>query len=323
MGQASQPGCQADCGCSAQPEVVLGPAYPQPRSCMIPSGTLQTLVDWQDELPCHCGLEEDAEDMSMQPIYPELGSYVCKREVPAQRPKALLQHLDELTQLSQELGNLKMQEMILYGNTSRSTEDSRFCQLRDSQRLEQKLEHSKLLNFTPQFLSSVPGSRACQYLPSTFDEIDVEVKRNLDALDETVSRELCIRRKKVGVYEVDGRKVMIYWRGLKGTFAHGSEDLYVHEDAVGISDADDMPLPLYLQQVANVLLSTQKVGVGSSIAANMTFADVGTDLAQMKHGRSPVDRDQAMRMACSQAQQRKAACQEQFQFGLNGMALKL
>lgn len=317
MGQASQPGCGsvADCGCIHELDATWEPTYPEPLSYVKPTDFEEE--EWetvsQDEaLLCHCGLRDDADEFAVQPIYPELGSYVRKAQAPP--PKALGQHLNELSQMSRELSDIQIQDMLTPGSLRRP--------LAVRHNSPQRIPNlDGLFNFTPQFISSMPGSSASKYVPDHSDEIDVEVKRHLDKLDEAVLQELCLRRKFAGVYDVDGRQVSIYWRGPRGSFAQGEHELYVHEIMVGTSDADDLPFSVYLQQVAHVLLSTQRSGATTSgaMAANMTFLETGTQLSHMKFrgGSFSKDRDRAMRVACTQASLRQGGSQEQF--GLNGM----
>jgi len=324
MGQVTQPeSCSvADCGCVHELDATWEPSYPEPLSYVKPTDSEEQ--EWetvsQDEAPlCHCGLREDADEFAVQPIYPELGSYVrkagsMKREAEAPRPQALGQHLNELSQMSRELSDIQIQDMLSPGSLRRPL----------AVRHSPPQRHPNLdglFNFTPQFLSSMPGSSASNYVPEHSDGIDVEVKRQLDNLDEAALQELCLRRKFAGVYDVDGRQVSIYWRGPRGSFAQGEHELYVHEIMVGTSDADDLPFSVYLQQVAHVLLSTQRSGASTSgaMAANMTFLETGTQLSHMKFrgGSFSKDRDRAMRVACTQASLRQGGSQEQF--GLNGM----
>jgi len=323
MGQAAQYQCESDCGCSHEKDTVWEPNYPEPLSYVMPTRTDDIWEDLEDLVPCHCGPDDDADEFRAQPVYPELGSYIQKSRSPRLHNKVVQHQLSGLTELSQGLADAKVTDTLDPDNAKPHKE---FYTGKPPVKLQVATrkfpDKDELLNFTPQFLSTVPGARACQYAPCLSDEIDVEVKRNLGKLDAMVSRELCLRRKRAGVYEIDGRQVGIYWR--RGGFYGGTQELYAHEDVLGTSEADDVPLSVYLQQVAHVLSSTQKGGASAIIAANMTFADVsGTAISAINRGKSPgsfsSDRSKAMQMACSQAELRKAASQE---LGLNGMTVR-
>lgn len=170
-----------------------------------------------------------------------------------------------------------------------------------------------LIKFRPEFFSSMPANcRANKYVAQASDKIDVEVKRNLFYLDCGASKQLCIWRKRKGIYQIDGRQVAMYWRATSDD--EESQELYVHEEVAGSSDADDMPLSLYLKQVANVLTSTKMRNA-------MTFMDLGTDLSLKQlyssYGSFSKDRDKAMRTACTQAAIRKTVPR------MGGMALRV
>jgi len=341
MGQIPQGQCQPDCGFSSEKDDDLGPDYPESWSCVRRSSNKDIDWSWEEDLEtaCQCGIDEDAEEYANEPIYPELGSYIVRKTskskapVPRQRPKALRQHLDALTKLSNELavGESKGEKVldeykdrIVDIDTGVIEEDGEYA------------ENDQLLNFAQNnFLTWQPGSRAYMYIPAISDEIDVEVKRNLDKLEPLASRELRLRRKSVGVYEIDSRLVNVYWRGVNGTFDKDPQQLYVHEHVKETSDKDDMPLSLYLAQVSNVLLSTQKGTETGPIVSDLTFAEDGMDLRQLfQDSKTPVDfstdREKAMQMACTQAELRQARNQDVAltaalggRFGLNGMTLAM
>jgi hypothetical protein len=327
MGQTPlQSGCQPNCSYADEAEATLEPRYPEATSFVVASarvdladdwqedeesaafhcGPLADSYDWQTERACHCGVDDDSEVvLTQEPVYPELGSYIRK------------------TQLSQELVSAQLQDVK--SKKRRLTQDSRSYGQARSRGLHQTHDDSSsLINFTPQFFSSMQaGCQACQYTPDFSDDIDVEVKCNLDALDHHASRKLCILRRRAGVYEIDGRCVAVYWGGGADEESTEAEELCVHEVATSSSSADDMPLSLYLQQVANVLVSTRRGSQGP--LSNMTFATIGMDISKLHNNRCASfskDRDQAMRTACSQAAMRKMV-QEHFRFGLNGMAIKV
>lgn len=248
-----------------------------------------------DIVPCQCGPEDDENEFQDRPIYPELGSYIRKKPV-------LAQHTHPSDPCA----------------SPRPVDPQDFSAGRRSGKIL-----DEIFNFTPLFLA-VPGEGgggggkpACDYTPSTTDEMDMEVKRNLDNLDAIVSKELCLRRKRLGVYEIDGRQVNVYWRHandgdpFQNHLRGGPSELYVNEDMFGTSDDHDVPLSLYLEQVSHVLLSTQKHGMAGPIFGNMTFVDIqGVDLSRLRDGNSAMsfsnDRNRAMHLACSQAALRKA-----------------
>lgn len=174
------------------------------------------------------------------------------------------------------------------------------------------------IKFTPQFFSTMPADcRAFKYIPQASDQIDVEVKRNLLNLKCDVTKELCLWRKRKGIYQIDGRQVTLYWRGASEE--KETQELYVHEEVAGTTDANDMPLSLYLQQVGNVLTSKKMRNA-------MTFMDLGTDLSLKQlysnGGSFSKDRDKAMRQACTQAALRQSAPCMSLKV-MSGMALKV
>lgn len=158
------------------------------------------------------------------------------------------------------------------------------------------------------------GLQASAYVPCAGDEIDLEVKRNLANLEEDVSQELFIHRKRAAEYIIDGRQVRMYWGGQRGTFGQGPQQLYVHEAVAGTSDTDDVLLAVYLEQVSHVLSSTK-----THIAANMTFVVTGmdTDLAKVWRGScTSKDRNRAMVVACNQAKLRSDNAQDQLNWNI-------
>lgn len=295
MGQTpSTPGCQPNCDSGTDDsETVVEPIAKQVQFdsvdvtddpiVVLSSDSVDVTDDWEEEgqfqcLPqtdCdsshHCGAEEDAEE--------------CVE-------------LATNDEADPQLGTWKSRGYLRAANV-------RWDLGGDS-------DMSGLIKFTPQFFSTIPADcRAYKYIPQASDQIDVEVKRNLLNLKCDVSKELCLWRKRKGIYQIDGRQVTLYWRGASED--EETQELYVHEEVAGSSDANDndMPLSLYLQQVANVLTSTK-------LRNAMTFMDLGTDLSLKqlygKCGSFSKDRDKAMRRACTQAALREC---------LGGMALKV
>lgn len=308
MGQTpSTPGCQPNCDSETDDtETVVEPIAKQVQFdsvdvtddpiVVLSSDSVDVTDDREEEgqfqcLPqtdCdtshHCGAEEDAEECmelaTNDEADPQLGSYVSK--APTRKSRGSLRAANG----GRDLGG-------------------------DS-------DMPGLIQITPQFFSTIPADcRAYKYIPQASDQIDVEVKRNLLNLKCDVSKVLCLWRKRTGIYHIDGRQVTLYWRGVSENGE--TQELYVHEEVAGSSDANDndMPLSLYLQQVANVLTSTKMRNA-------MTFMDLGTDLSLKqlygKCGSFSQDRDKAMRRACTQAALRESA---PFQFGLGGIALKV
>jgi hypothetical protein len=266
--------------------------------------------DWVDMRPCQCTREDTEDYWDHLPTYPELGSYVKKSHARSSSKKVLIKRLDDLndvTQLSQDLVNLHNYS----SNSSRQNLNGFHQSAVD--------EFNELTNFTPEALATMRGTKARLYQPVETDPIDREVKRQLNTLEQDVAGLLSIRRKMEAVYEVDGREVYLYWAGRPDSV----QELYCHEIAVG----DNMPFFIYLEQVTNVLLSMHR----QLPACSMTFLEEGTNLKSVHDGGRPWadvqrERDEAMRTACSQAEFRKgfnSIQQDNFQCGLNGMALRV
>lgn len=149
----------------------------------------------------------------------------------------------------------------------------------------------------PRFITGIP-IKACKYEADPTDPIDVEISRNLRMLDAESGQVLGLRRVRPGCYEIDGRQVVVYYGGL------GTRHLLVHEDEVGGSSIADMPLPAYIELVANVAVSLQGRGA-LAVASALTFVEAGR--GSSVRDSDGEDRYRAMRIACTQAKLRENA----------------
>jgi len=154
----------------------------------------------------------------------------------------------------------------------------------------------------PKFLSGIP-TKAYAYTPDTTDPIDVELHRSLRDLNQEASVLLALRFVTSGRYEIDGRDVQLYWDG-----EGASRRLMVHEDEVGGPSIADMPLPAYIDVVANIATDLQRPAVSAPV---LTFAQTGAYKTSDAGRLAGEDRFRAMNIACTQAKLREEEAERQ------------
>jgi hypothetical protein len=240
---------------------------------------------------CTCSLED--EEVPLQKPHTQMESYVVRRQSQdPSTPRAIQMRLASNGK-SRAPGSQLQQEADVY--------------VRNIMRINNgaKIVSPRIQWLSPRIqpMSSPVLSRANEYRPDPTDDIDLEVKRILWHLDDAVATAMTLRRVQVGMYEIDGRMVCMYW-GNRGT----DKLLLVHEDEVGGSSDDDYSLSMYLDVVANVLMSRSKSALGKAIVSDMSFVNTGPviAIADLNGLDDAQDREGAMRVACTQAAMRKA-----------------
>lgn len=136
---------------------------------------------------------------------------------------------------------------------------------------------------------TVAGS---SYSADTGDVMDVEMSRNLSALDPEAASALLIRRLTPGKYEIDGRFVSVRWGA-----GRGSTDLFAKEDVGG---EEELPVPEYLNQLAGLAREIRPPVAPRAL----TFPDEALE-----------DRYESMQLACKQAKERANAAEACWQDG--------
>mmetsp|Transcript_93102 Transcript_93102/g.262924 ORF Transcript_93102/g.262924 Transcript_93102/m.262924 type:complete len:335 (+) Transcript_93102:195-1199(+) len=155
--------------------------------------------------------------------------------------------------------------------------------------------------------------RACDYKADPTDPIDMKLASCLANYAHAATSTLMLCRIRPAEYELDGRRVRLYW--ADGLYSGaGRDQLLVHEhvsldDERATSD-DDVPLAMYLMQLANISASLRGHTAGAPAIARiplnkrLTFAPSPPTPVEVDPG---LERLRSMRVACQEAHLREVA----------------
>jgi len=147
--------------------------------------------------------------------------------------------------------------------------------------------------------SGTPMVRAYAYRPDLKDMVDMTLSWCLSNLDPSLASKLTLCRLGPGLYSVDGRRVSLSW----GVAAAGAGQLMARE--TDFADATELPLPVYLGQVANIVQSKEKVDQLRELDAQTQNRQGRAVTSSNLDGVSQSDRVSSMRVACEDARDRE------------------
>lgn len=153
--------------------------------------------------------------------------------------------------------------------------------------------------------ASARPQQARNYEANCEDDIDVQLSRQLQSLDEDAAASLVLRHIRRGHYEINGRRVRLAW----AAWCVQSE-LVVLEGEEGAQV--ETPLSAYVQQVVsvNIMLAGKRGGSAAvtrvPVDQRLTFANLPPHGVLDSPGTARV---QSMQMACEQARLREQAAE--------------
>mmetsp|Transcript_6658 Transcript_6658/g.16612 ORF Transcript_6658/g.16612 Transcript_6658/m.16612 type:complete len:375 (-) Transcript_6658:141-1265(-) len=155
--------------------------------------------------------------------------------------------------------------------------------------------------------------QAVHYEADPYDDIDVALSAKLAALDRPFAASLLLRRLGRGEYELEGRRIRLFWGESEESSDGAPPALMVQEGEEGENCYLEMPLLAYLRQAEDVAKSLAGRTAGSPLVARvpahqrLTFSAVPPQQPIDDFG---VERLRSMRMACEQARLRELAVEE-------------
>jgi len=162
------------------------------------------------------------------------------------------------------------------------------------------------------------------FRPDPTDAMDQTVWSLLSGMEHEALSRLMVRRLFTGKYEIDGRRVSVYWGPHTGEGPATADNLLVREDEVGGEEGSpELPLPAYLQQAANVAAALHGRVPGAAAVTRipqekrLTFSSGGSGALE---NLDVLQRCASMRKACEEAALRERAA-EAYENGIAYVAL--